>query len=285
MLPASLFAHNTLFGHAPRTIWKGGMEIEAEYEWQIFKRFYEEDHPAANPRDDQVTIHGFTAAWTYGLHRDWAVRVSVPVMFATHTSKDDTESRFGLGNIPFSLKWRFYNDPFPGGSIQSGAWVRVTVPTADRSEDGKLLGEDIEFGNETWNFQLGWTASYSTRQFYFWFDVAADASTRRSGTGAGPGIAFHPAFAWRVFELTSYKDFDLILLIESDFAMQAKGSVNSHQNPNSGWIKTHLEGGIQMNITNRIEIKFGYHLPLYRRFFGRQFVHEGEFKFSFNYLI
>ena len=46
-MPATLHAHNTLFGQAPRTIWKGGSEIEAEYEWEIFKRFYEEDKPAA----------------------------------------------------------------------------------------------------------------------------------------------------------------------------------------------------------------------------------------------
>ncbi|MCA8911407.1 MAG: hypothetical protein KDB82_06865 [Planctomycetes bacterium] len=284
-MPATLHAHNTLFGQAPRTIWKGGSEIEAEYEWEIFKRFYEEDKPAANPRDDQVMVHHFTVAWTYGLHRDWAIRLSLPTLLATHTSKDHTESRFGLGNIPFSVKWRFYNDPFKGGSVQAGTWVRIWFPTADKSEDGKLLGEDIEFGNETWKFQWGLTASYSTRQYYFWFDVAAHASTRRSGTGSGPGLIVHPAFAWRAFELTDYKDFDLILLIESDFAIEERGHVNHNQNENSGYIKTHLELGVQMNITNRVEIKFGYHIPLYRRFYGRQFVHEGEFKFSFNYLI
>ncbi len=77
----------------------------------------------------------------------------------------------------------------------------------------------------------------------------------------------------------------MTLLIEADFAVREKGDVDGRQNDNSGYIKTHAAFGLQMNITNRIEIKMGYFLPLWRQFNGRQFVHEGEAKISFNYLI
>jgi hypothetical protein len=39
-----------------------------------------------------------------------------------------------------------------------------------------------------------------------------------------------------------------------------------------------------MNITNRVEIKFGYEWPFYQYYFSPTFVHEGQGKFSFNYL-
>lgn len=285
LFAGALCAHGTLFGPSPRTIWPGGMEFEGEYEWELFKRFYEEDSPAGNPRDVQVMLHHFTFAYTYGISRDWAVRAALPVTYASRTSKDGNDSRFGLNDSFVWLKYRFYNDPFEGGSWQSSFYGRLKVPTAQRTENGKLLGEDIEFGNETWQLLGGWNLSYSTRQFYTWFDVTGDFSTRRSGTGDGPGLQVHAASAIRVFELTSHDDFDLILLLEGDFAIREKGVIDGRRNDNSGYIKTHAAFGIQMNITNRIEVKFGYFLPLWRQFYGRQFVHEGEAKFSFNYLI
>lgn len=285
LMSGSLYAHGTLFGPTPRTIWPGGMEFEAEYHWEIFKRYYEGDSPAGNPRDERINVHHATFAYTYGISRDWAVRAAVPVAYAHRESKDGSDSRLGLADSFAWLKYRFYNDPFEGGSWQSSFFTRLRIPTADRSEDGKLTGDDIEFGNETWQIQGGWNLSYSTRQFYAWFDLTADVSTRRSGTGDGPGFAAHAATAIRVFELTRHDDFDLILLIEADFAIRERGDVNGHRNVNSGYIKTHAAFGIQMNITNRFEIKLGYFLPLWRQFYGRQFVHEGEAKISFNYLI
>jgi hypothetical protein len=39
-----------------------------------------------------------------------------------------------------------------------------------------------------------------------------------------------------------------------------------------------------MNITNRVEMKVGYEIPVYQYYFATTYVHEGEGKLSFNYL-
>ncbi len=277
LFPLSLSAHSTLFGAGARTIWKGGTEVEAEMEFEIFRRFYSYDNPDKNPRDVRLIRSTFTVALTHGITRDLAIRGQIPVAYARKTSKDDSESYFGPRDAHVGLKYRIFNNPFKGGATQLAVWATARIPTAKKRED-------ISFGDETWGLIFGTSFSWSTTRHYFWLDIAGDVSTRRSGTGKGMAFQVHPAYAIRVFELTNYKDFDLILLFEGDFLVREKGEINDRQNDNSGYIKTHLGAGVQMNITNKIELKLGYHMPVYRLFYGRQFVHDGLAKISFNYL-
>jgi hypothetical protein len=284
-LPAgALHAHETLFGPVPRTIWKGGMELEAEYEFELYRRFWSHDRPASNPRNLIAHVHTFSVAFTYGVTRDVAVQAMLPVGYATRKSKDFEDSYFGLKDSMLAVKYRFYNRPFPGGSWQSGVYGRLHLPTAARRDDMMLTGDRISFGDETWGFEGGFNFSWSTRQQYVWFDVATDFHTRRSGDGHGPGIQLHPSYAWRVFELMDYRDFDLILLFEGDLAARAPGWQDGEQMHDSGYYTVHLGFGVQFNITNRLEFKLGYNLPVYRIYNGTQFVHEGEAVFMFNYL-
>jgi hypothetical protein len=79
MLASSLSAHNTLFGIAPRTIWKNGLEYEAEAHYEIFRRFVYQDSTLANPRDLRVNIYTFSTAFTYGISRDVSIRGVFPI--------------------------------------------------------------------------------------------------------------------------------------------------------------------------------------------------------------
>lgn len=283
-MPASVFAHNTLFGHAPRTIWKGGLEFEVDTHWELYKRFFDGDSSIGNPRDVQVNVWTFSPAFTYGISRDLSVRAMLPVAYASRTSKDGDDSYFGLKDWRIAAKYRLYYDPVPGGSFQGGVFAEFMLPTAQARDPGGLLGEDISFGNDSFGFKLGATWAYSTMQQYFWLDVVGEIHTVSDGMTKGASFRVHPAYAVRVFELTDYRDFDLILLFEGDLEVRDKHWMDRRRVVPSGYHKIHLSAGLQFNITNRIEIKTGFELPVYQYYRAPTFVHEGTLKLSFNYL-
>lgn len=286
MLPASLAAHNTLFGDAPRTIWRGGLEIEAETHWEIYRRTVLEDSTLSNPDDTRVQVWSWTFGLTYGITRDISVRAMIPVGYAVRRSKNDdlNDHYLGLKDMRVGFKFRLYNEPQPGGSFQGGLFIDFKLPTAqDRGSKG-LLSERISFGDETVDVKVGATWSYSTTRHYFWLDVAARVSTLSDGRVMGPSASIHPAYAVRVFELNDYREFDLILLFEGDAEVAERMWMNRKRVVPSGFYKFHVGGGVQMNITNRIEVKLGYEWPIYQYYFAKTFVHEGEAKISFNYL-
>jgi len=286
VLPASLAAHNTLFGDAPRTIWRGGLEVEAETHWEIYRRTVLQDSTLSNPNDTRVQVWSWSFGLTYGITRDISVRAMIPVGYAVRRSKNDdlNDHYLGLKDMRVGFKFRLYNEPQPGGSFQGGLFIDFKLPTAqDRGSKG-LLSERISFGDETVDVKVGATWSYSTTRHYFWLDVAARVSTLSDGRVMGPSANIHPAYAVRVFELNDYREFDLILLFEGDAEVAERMWMNRKRVVPSGFYKFHVGGGVQMNITNRIEVKLGYEWPIYQYYFAKTFVHEGEAKISFNYL-
>lgn len=223
-------------------------------------------------------------AITYGLTRDFALRGVVPVSYAFRNSKDRNDSYFGLRDMRIGFKWRLYNEPFPGGSFQGGAFWDITLPTAQMRDEHMLTGERLSLGMESVGLTTGLTWGYSTERHYFWWDVATHFRTLENGRIHGPVIMLHPAYAARIFSLTDYRDFDLILLVEADLEMSDRRWLGRRKPGEFDFYKAHVSFGVQMNITNFVEIKFGYEYPVYQFYFYSTFSHDGEAKFSFNYL-
>jgi hypothetical protein len=286
VMPLSLHAHNTLFGDAPRTIWRNGLEVEADSHWEIFRRFFHHDSSVGNPDDTRVTVWTWSVGLTYGITRDFSVRASLPVGYAIRRSKNNdlNDHYFGLKDWSLAFKYRLYNEPQPGGSFQGGVFVDFTLPTAQARGGNGLLSEKISFGDETLDIKAGASWAYSTTRHYFWLDVSARVSTLNDGKVKGPSLIIHPAYAVRFFELTDYRELDMILLIEGDAEFAERMWVDRKRVVPSGYYKFHLTLGLQMNITNRVEMKLGYSYPVYQYYFAETFVHEGTAKISFNYL-
>ncbi|MBE7490630.1 MAG: hypothetical protein HS108_02540 [Planctomycetes bacterium] len=284
LLAGPLAAHNTLFGYSPRSIWNKGLEIEGEIHWEGFRTFRHHDSIVSNPRDISVDIYSLQFALTYGLMRDLAVRGVVPFSHAVRVSKDGRDTFWGLRDMRLGFKWRMYNDPFPGGSFQGGAFWDFTLPTARMRDDTRLTGRRLSLDMDSWMLTTGLTWGYSTERHYLWWDVATMFRTLDHGRIHGPVIMFHPAYAVRVFSLTDYRDFDLILLFEADLEFADERMLGAARPDRLDYYKIHVSGGVQMNITNFVEIKFGYEYPVYQYYFRTTFTHDGEAKFSFNYL-
>lgn len=265
-------------------MWKGGTELEVETEWEIMKRYYEGDSKAPNPTNRQMLMMHTNFAAMHGITRDFSVRGKLPVQWAklVENGKPD-QSEWGLGDIEVSAAYRL--DPlvigqpwvFEGGAFPFYAYTTVSMPTAEKAD---RFG-DISFGDETWGARFGLTSALSTTRYYVFSEISTDVHGRQNGTGKGQGFKGHIAYAYRLNELKDYREYDYILLAEGDIEYRDKGKLNGQRNPNSGYFKTHLALAFQVNITNLYEIKVGYNLPLYRKFFGRQFVHEGVFAIAF----
>jgi hypothetical protein len=285
-LPATVSAHNTLFGDAPRTIWRNGLEVEADVHWEMYRRFFHHDSSIGNPNDTRVDVWTWTVGLTYGITRDFSVRGMFPIGYAVRTSKNNdlNDHYFGLKDFSLGFKYRLYNEPQPGGSFQGGVFVDFTLPTAQARGPAGLLSEKISFGDESLDVRFGATWAYSTTLQYFWLDISGRAGTLNDGRIMGPSLTIHPAYAVRVFQLTDYRDFDLILLFEADLEVAERMWMDRKRVVPSGFYKFHVSFGVQMNITNRVEMKIGYEIPVYQYYFATTYVHEGEGKLSFNYL-
>ncbi|MDC1141632.1 hypothetical protein OAU50_00950 [Planctomycetota bacterium] len=282
----SLSAHNTLFGDAPRTIWQGGVEVEAESEWEIYRRFWEEDSSVDNPNDTRVQVWTYKFALTYGITRDLAMRVGFPVGYAIRRSQDTSlnDNYFGMKDMNIGFKYRVYNEPHPGGSFQSGVFAEFKLPTAQKRGLAGVSSPKISFGAESVEIKAGISWAYSTARQYFWIDLSGRVNTISDAVTKGASLVIHPAYAIRVFELSDYRDFDLILLFELDAEFAGNRWANRKEITGTAFRKFHVGGGVQMNVTNRVEIKMGYEWPFYQYYEARTFVHEGTAKFSFNYL-
>ena len=270
-------------------MWPGGLEAEVETHSEIFQRFYEGDSSVGNPTRRRMTKLTLSPGLTYGLSRDWAIQAHLPVAWATRSERgQETTSYMGLEDWDIALSWRmdplFWGRPyvFKGGYFAIGSYARLRLPTADdRAKDSPGA---ISFGKEDFSLQVGLKTSLSSTRTYWWTEVAGSYGFEKDGYQEGTTIKGHIAYAYRVIELKDYRDLDIIVLVEGDIKYADKGRINGAQNPNSGYLKTHLGLGVQVNPTNHTEIKLGYNIPLYRKFFGRQYVHEGELAFAVSWL-
>lgn len=289
---SQLMAHNTLFGVAPRTMFKGGWEVELDSHWDISKDYMEDDKDADNPNDRRLYRVEFGFAAMYGVTKDFSVRAHLPFAYKVETSNDrERRTKSGVADAELAIAYRL--DPliwgkpytFKGGSFQILTWTTLRAPTGeDEGLPGKQ-GRELDLGKDGgFGFRTGISSALSTLRYYLWTEFSFDYSFEEDGAQQGVGYKFHVANAWRLRPLKDYRENDYLVLIEGDVEYREKGKLNSVTNPNSGYLKTHLGVGFQINITNKYEVKVGYNLPLYRSFNGRQFVHEGELGVSFGML-
>jgi len=286
-LASTATAHETIFGNSPRTIWKDGFEIEWETEFEVFKRYYRGDKNAGNPTDTKLYRTHFGPNFTYGITTDLSFFAAFPFAYAVRTDPvRGRESYAGLDDWEVGLKQRIYNDPFEGGSIQMGVFADFRLPTGSmRNMSTSPAAAPISFGDKGLGITMGLTTSVSSSREYLWADLSIETGLNEGDTAMGPAATLHLSYARRMWDLVSYDDPDLIVLVEFDVMGRDKGMLNGVRNPNSGYFTTHASLGFQFNLTNRHEFKAGYNFPLYRNYNGLQFVHEGEFKFTYSYLL
>ena len=270
-----------MFGLGPRTIWKSGVEVELEQEFEAGGSFWSGNNRDENPRDQRMFMHMLTPGLTYGFTRDFALRVKTPYYYMREQSKDGVEWFSGAGKFRVGGAYRFFQNVFPGGSTKASWFADLELPTATRKNG---LPAEAEF-DDNWTLTWGLGCSTSNTRHYLWADFAGRASTNIDGTGPGPEFQTHLAYAYRFWALTDYKDLDMIMLIEGDFKAATQGMLNGDRDENSGGFVFHLALGFQINITNRVEMKFGVNVPVYRNLYGRQFYHDLVGMLMFSYLI
>ncbi len=266
-------------------MWKGGFELEMETMFEQSKRFYEGDNTVANPDNMRMYEATWSPGITYGVTRDFAVKAEFPFMYGVMTGESmGRHSLLSIGNWEVGAAYRIdpliFGGPlvFEGGSCQLRLFGKAELPTAPERENG------ISFGEETFTFLGGGAIAIGTARHYFWGEVSGDISTEKDGTGMGPALQSHAAYAWRIQELKDYRELDIILLFELDVEARSKGTMNGDDDPDSGHFTTYLGSGVQVNFTNLISLKTGYNVPLYRRYNGVQLADDGTFMLMFSYL-
>jgi hypothetical protein len=113
MLTASAAsAHETMFGLGPRTIWKAGLEVELEQEFEAGSHFWSGNNRDENPRNRRVFMHMITPGMTYGFSRDFALRVKTPFYYMREETKDGVEWYSGAAKFRVGGAYRFVQNVF-----------------------------------------------------------------------------------------------------------------------------------------------------------------------------
>jgi hypothetical protein len=259
-------------------MWKGGLEAEWMTEVERMDTYLRGSDKAPNPMQRSMTMLTFGPKLTYGLGTDLSLYGGTPMVYMNESMTGHREQILTTGIFDIGMKYRVYNNPLPGGSEQLGVFFDIELPTAKPRMGLKRF-------QETTDITVGLTGAISNSRNYYWADLGLETGvTNRSGTGGGPMGSLHLAYARRMWDLENFDDPDLIILLEGDLAAQAKGTLNGVVDSNSGFAAAHLALGIQYNITNLYQCRVGYNLPVWRRYNGTQFVHDGEFKFTFSWL-
>ena len=197
--------------------------------------------------------------FTYGITRDFAVGVSVPLARQEQAAAGGEQSTAtGIDNPNFFGQWRFYNRDALGAKYSSALRLASTLPVGDKSvaREKPDLMAGVAYGMES----LKW---------YYMADVRYLYHVEDSGDKPGDRFFADVAVGLRP-RLGKLEETDTVFFLELNYMNVGNSRAGDIKNPNSGGSFVSLSPEILISPTNRIMIRSGVQIPIYQELNGIQ---------------
>lgn len=164
----------------------------ALYLRQRFQYFRMVDDPAPDPRDIDKFVS--TTSLTYGVRRDIALTLDIPVSYEIRDGAAETDREFGLNDIAISLKYRPVQiDLNPIDSVRFAIFGGVEIPSGDAG-----------FSSMSWDPFIGgvFTAILGrhgvNQAVSYKFNTGSDRGLTRPGDGPDDALRYDTAYLFRI---------------------------------------------------------------------------------------
>lgn len=237
------FAHEPVFSLGPETIYKGGVGIETEIEYE------------KSDSNREVNLH---EEIIYGLREDLSLTAKLPFIL---DKKETDSTSSGFGDFALRGKFRFYKKDYFGAQDKAAFIGGIKFPTGDEDEKPSL-------GTGSFDYLLGLTAGHESLKWYYFGTVRYWINAENGTTEKGDKFLYDIAFGLRPV-LKEYYEPDLVLLLELSGEYRNKDTVSGVKDDDSGGNILYLGPTFLWSYRNWM-VKGGIQLPVYQDLNGDQ---------------
>jgi hypothetical protein len=192
----------------------------------------------ADPVDansDRTDKYEFMNSVSYGIVRNWAVTVDVPVVWENEKFNDGTsDSDKGVEDIEAMVKWRFY---------QSDSGTIDTIRAAALFGAHFASGDDDDFSSESVNPMIGGVITivrgrhgFNQDLIYTW-NTGGTREANLGGEGPDEALAFNTSWVFRLYpdRFTSEHSGGLYSTLELNGLYETNGDTEIRLSPGLMW--------------------------------------------------
>lgn len=238
-----VYAHEPVFGLGPETIYKGGLGMETEVE-------YEEGGD-----ERKAAVH---YELLYGLREEVALTLKLPYLLE---KKEGRETSSGFGDSVLRAKYQFYKKDSLGAQDKVTVLGGIKFPTGDEDKSPRL-------GTGSVDYLLGITAGHESRKWYYFGALRYWFNSEDGGRENGDVFLYDFALGLRPVK-RKYREPDLVLLLELSGEHANKDEIDGVKNSNSGGDTIYLGPTFLWSYRNWM-LKGGIQLPVLQDLNGRR---------------
>lgn len=238
-----VFAHEPIFSLGPETIYKGGVGIETEIEYE------------KAGREKETSMHYEVI---YGVSEDFSLTVEVPHIIE---KEESGEISGGLGEVALRGKYQLFRKDTLGAQDKVALIYGLKFPTGDEDKDPSL-------GSGSWDHLFGLSLGHESTTLYGFATGRYFLKTESAGKEKGNKVLIDIAFGFRPW-LRPYKSWDLVFLLENSYLSSQKDEVKGVKQANSGG-KEFLMGPTFLWSIRNLMVKGGIQFSLWQDLNGDQ---------------
>lgn len=237
------FAHEPVFSLGPETIYKGGIGIETEIEYE------------KSGSEGKTVLH---EEIIYGIRENFSLTIGLPFILQ---KKENGSTSSGFGDMTLRGKFRFYKKDYFGAQDKATLIGGIKFPTGDKDKKPAL-------GSGSFDFLIGLAAGHESRKWYYFGTARYWINNKDGIKEKGDIFLYDIVFGLRPV-LREYYDPDLVLLLELSGEHRNKDKINALKNKDSGGDILYLGPSFLWSYRNWM-IKGGIQLPVYQDLNGEQ---------------
>lgn len=238
-----VLAHEPVFSLGPETIYKDGIGVETEFEFE------------QKGKDKERVIH---YEILYGVTEDIALTLEAPQFLE---KKEAVNSSDGLGDIALRGKYQFYRKDSPGAQDKAALIYGLRFPSGDEDRKPATSTGAVEH-------LFGLTLGHESTTLYGFATARYLLKTDSGSRDKGDQFLLDISVGFRPW-LRSYKSWDLVLLLETSYILTQKDEIDGAGQPNTGGEEI-LTGPTFLWSIRNIMLKGGVQFPVWQDMNGTQ---------------
>lgn len=212
------------------------------------------------PADRRLTVHGVPLGIAVGVTPRLALFGIVPILnksLAVNTLLGRvTRGTAGVGDVVAFARYTAYTVDREDSTIRIAPFGGVKLPTGDHDHADALgrLARPLQLGSGSWDGLGGVAFTWQTKQWEFDADAGFRNTTGADGFQFGDEFFSDQSFQYRMWPRTlgSGVPAFLFAVVESNLTAQARSTIGSASDPDSGGTRWDLGLGLQYVTTNYI---------------------------------
>lgn len=238
----SATAHEPVFSLGPETIYKGGIGVETEFE-------YEENG------EKEAAIHYEVI---YGVTENLSLTLEIPYLIE---KEEDNENSEGLGDLNLRTKYQLFRKDTLGAQDKLSLIYGLKFPTGDEDKTPSL-------GSGSLDHLFGASIGHESTTLYGFATARYRLKTDSGGLDKGDQVLIDIAFGFRPW-IRPYKSWDFVMLLENSYIWTGRNERDGITQNNTGGQKLFIGPTFLWSIRN-IMVKGGIQFSVWEDLNGSQ---------------